>query len=41
MYYRLRKHFRRTPYPFLDAMLATLLVIVSVEMLVTVARLLD
>jgi hypothetical protein len=41
MFYRLRKHFRHTPYPWLDATLATLLVITSVEMLVTLARLLD
>jgi hypothetical protein len=41
MIYRLRKHFRHTPYPLLDAMLATLLVITGLEMLVTLARLLD
>jgi hypothetical protein len=41
MFYRLRKHFRRTPYPLLDATLAVLAVITSVEMLVTLARLLD
>ena len=40
MFYRLRKHFQHTPYPLLDAMLATLLVITGVEMLVTLARLL-
>jgi hypothetical protein len=40
MFYRLRKHFRHTPYPLLDAMLVTLLVITSVEMLVTLARIL-
>jgi hypothetical protein len=41
MFYRFRKHFRHTPYPLLDATLATLLVITGVEMLVTLARLLD
>jgi hypothetical protein len=41
MFYRLRNHFRHTRYPLLDATLAALLVITSVEMLVTLARLLD
>ena len=41
MFYRLRNHFRRTRYPLLDAMLAALLVITSVEMLVTLVQLLD
>jgi hypothetical protein len=41
MFYRLRKHFRHTPYPMLDATLAALLIITGVEMLVTLARLLD
>ena len=41
MFYRLRKHFRHTAYPLLDATLAALLVITSVEMLVTLAQLLD
>jgi len=41
MFYRLRKHFRRTPYPLLDAALATLLAITGVEMLVTLARFLS
>jgi hypothetical protein len=41
MFYRLRKHFKHTPYPLLDATLAVLVVLTSVEMLVTLARLLD
>jgi len=41
MFYRLRKHFRHTPYPLLDATLAALLVITGVEMVMTLARLLD
>src|SRR5262245_36869570 len=41
MFYRLRKHFQHTPYPLLDATLAALVVITGVEMLVTLARLLD
>jgi hypothetical protein len=41
MFYRLREHFRHTPYPRLDATLATLLVITSISMIMTLARLLD
>ncbi|HEU0178963.1 MAG TPA: hypothetical protein VFV58_32260 [Blastocatellia bacterium] len=41
MFYRLRKHFQHTPYPLLDATLAALVVITSVEVLVTLARLLN
>ena len=41
MFYRLRKHFRHTPYPLLDATLAALLAIAGAEMLATLARLLD
>lgn len=41
MFYRFRKHFQHTPYPLLDAALAALLVITGVEMLMTLARLLD
>ena len=41
MFYRLRKHFRHTPYPLLDAALAVLLVMTGLEMLVTLTRLLD
>jgi hypothetical protein len=41
MFYRLRKHFRHTRYPWLDATLTALMVIASVEMLVSLARLLD
>ena len=40
MFYRLRKHFRHTPDPLLDATLAALFAITGVEMLVTLARLL-
>ncbi|HEX2490520.1 MAG TPA: hypothetical protein VHR27_14000 [Blastocatellia bacterium] len=41
MFYRIRSHFRRTRYPLLDATLASLLVITSVEMLVTLIQLLN
>jgi len=41
MFYKIRNHFRRTRYPLLDAALAALLVITSVEMLVTLAHLLN
>jgi len=41
MFYKLRNHFRHTPYPMLDATLAALVVITGVEILVTLARLLD
>jgi hypothetical protein len=41
MFYRLRNHFRHTPYPWLDATLAVLVVITSVSTLVTLARLLE
>jgi hypothetical protein len=41
MFTRIRNHFRRTRYPLLDATLAALLVITSVEMLVTLAHLLN
>jgi hypothetical protein len=41
MFYRLRKHFRHTPYPWLDATLATLLVITGISTIVTLARLLE
>jgi hypothetical protein len=41
MFYRLRKHFRHTPYPLLDATLATLIAITGVEMLVAIARFLN
>jgi hypothetical protein len=41
MFYRLRNHFRHTPYPLLDAALTTLMVIAGVEVLVTLARLLE
>jgi hypothetical protein len=41
MFYRLRNHFRHTPYPLLDAMLTALMVIAGVEVLVTLARLLE
>jgi hypothetical protein len=40
MFYRLRKHFQRTPYPLLDATLAALFAITGVGMLATLARLL-
>ena len=41
MFYKLRNHFRRTRYPLLDATLTALMVIAGVEMLVSLARLLD
>lgn len=41
MFYRLRNHFRHTPYPLLDATLTALMVIAGVEALVTLARLLE
>jgi len=41
MFYRLRNHFRHTRYPLLDATLTALMVIAGVEMLVSLARLLD
>jgi hypothetical protein len=41
MFYKLRNHFRHTPYPLLDATLTALLVIAGIEMIATLARFLD